>query len=268
MRQIAMWIGISALAAGVACTREDQSVSDKLDKLDQRMARMETQLASIAAGAGPRGRRARAERPRPDPQTTYAVPINNAPTTGNPTAPVTIVEGFEFACGWCEKSRSLVKEVLDEYGDKVRLVHKNFLVHPDVARDPALAACAAHQQGKFAALEPLIWDKGFKARKLDRAHLETLAAEAGLDLDRFKADMASPECARRVAADHQQLSKVGVSGTPAFYINGRWLPRRSKAELKRLIDEELAKAEKRIADGTPAERYYAEWVETKGKKTL
>lgn len=267
MRHLAMWIGISALAAGVACTREDQSISDKLDKLDQRMGRMEKQLAAITAG-GARGRGARRERPRPNPSTTYAVPINNAPITGNPAAPVTIVEGFEFACGWCEKSRVLVKQVLAEYGDKVRLVHKNYLVHPQVARAPALAACAANQQGKFAALEPLIWDKGFKARKLDKAHLETLAAEAGLDLDKFKADMASPECARRVATDQQQLSRVGVSATPAFYINGRWLPRRSMADFKRLIDEELAKAEKRIAAGTPADEYYATWIEAKGKKAL
>lgn len=267
MRHLAIWIGISALAAGVACTREDTTVSEKLDKLDQRMARMESQLASLATGSAA-ARRARPQRPRPNPQVTYAVPVNNAPTTGNPTAPVTIVEGFEFACGWCEKSRSLVKEVLDEYGDKVRLVHKNFLVHPNVAREPALAACAAHEQGKFTSLEPLIWDKAFKARKFDKAHLESLAEQAGLDMARFRKDMASPECARRVAADHQQLAKVGVSGTPAFYINGRWLPRRSKADFKRLIDEELAKAQKRIADGTAPEQYYAEWIEKKGKKAL
>ena len=266
MRQLAMWIGISALAAGVACTREDQSMSDRLDKLDKRMERMEKQLAAIAAGAGARAQRP--QRPRPNPSVTYAVPVNDAPITGNPEAPVTIVEGFEFACGWCEKSRSLVKEVLDQYGDQVRLVHKTFLVHPEVAREPALAACAANKQGKFAALEPLIWDKGFKARKLDRAHMETLAAEAGLDIERFKADMASPKCARQVATDHQQLARVGVSGTPAFYVNGRWLPRRSMEEFKRLIDEELARAKQRIAGGTPAERYYAEWVEGKGKKTL
>jgi protein-disulfide isomerase len=181
---------------------------------------------------------------------------------------VTIVEGFEFACGWCEKSRPLVKEVLDEYGDDVRLVHKTFLVHPDVARTPALAACAANIQGKFAAMEPLIWDKGFKARKLDAENLTALAREAGLDIDRFKADMASKECEARVAADHRQLAQVGVSGTPAFYVNGRWLPRRSKADFKRLIDEELAKAKTRIADGTEAGSYYAEWIEKKGATRL
>jgi protein-disulfide isomerase len=267
MRHLAMWIGISALAAGGACTRDDQSMSEKLDKLDQRMARMESQLARLAA-ASPGARRARAERPRPNPSTTYAVPLNGAPITGNPEAPVTIVEGFEFACGWCEKSRSLVKEVLDEYGDDVRLVHKTFLVHPDTARVPALAGCAANEQGKFAALEPLIWDKGFKARKLDADHMVALAAEAGLDVDRFKKDMTSPECAQKIATDHRQLAQVGVSGTPAFYINGRWLPRRSKADFKRLIDEELAKAKERIADGTRAEAYYAEWVEKRGAKKL
>lgn len=267
MRHLALWIGISALATGVACTRDDGSMSDKLDKLDKRMARMEAQLGRIAAGGG--GKRARRERPRPDPTKTYSIPVDEAPMMkGNPDAPVTIVKGFEFACGWCEKSRPLVSDMLAEYGDKVRVVYKTFLVHPDVARTPALAACAANKQGKFAEMETLIWEKGFKARKLDAANMEALAAEVGLDMDRFKADVNSPECARQIATDQRELAQIGVSGTPAFYVNGRWLARRSKPALKKLIDEELARAQKRIADGTPAGGYYAEWVEKRGAKKL
>lgn len=270
MRHLALWIGISALAAGVACTRDDGSMNDKLDKLDQRMARMESQLGRIAAGGAAGARRARAERPRPNPSKTYSIPVDHAPIKGNPAAPVTIVKGYEFACGWCEKSRPLLTGMLDEYGDDVRVVYKTFLVHPEVARTPALAACAANLQGKFAAMEPLIWDKGFKARKLDAEHMESLAREIGLDIDRFKSDMNGPECAKQIVTDHRELAQVGVSGTPAIYVNGRWLDsrHRNKESLKQLIDEELAKAKKRIADGTPAGEYYAEWVEKKGDKKL
>ena len=183
-------------------------------------------------------------------------------------APVTIVEGFEFACGWCEKSRSLVKEVLAEYGDKVRLVHKSYLVHPDTATIPALAACAANKQGKFGEMEPLIWDKGFKVRKLDKENMVALAKEVGLDMAKFESDMKGTECQAQLKRDQRDLAAIGVSGTPAFYVNGRHLTQRSKAGFKKLIDEELAKADKRVADGAKPEAYYAEWVVKKGSKKL
>ncbi len=267
MRSAITVVATCALALSFGCQRNDQGMSEKLESIDNRMGKMERHLAALSAGRGAAKAPAK-QRRRPKPELTYSVPVEGTPIIGDEEALVTIVEGFEFACGWCEKSRPLVKEVLAQYKGKVRLAHKSYLVHPDIATVPALAGCAANKQGKFAAIEPLIWDKGFKTRKFDKANMTTLAGEAGLDVKRFEKDMASPECRAQLKRDMQELAAVGVSGTPAFFINGRWLPRRSKAEFVRLIDEELAKAEKRIAEGTPARDYYAQWVVAKGRKKL
>ena len=271
MMHVARWSATGALALTVAlvgCAREDDSVAEKLDRIDSRMAKMEKQLASIAVGGARAAGKARKARPRPKPEKTYSVPVAGAPVTGKPDALVTIVEGFEFACGWCEKSRGMVAEVLKDYPDDVRLVHKNYVVHPEVASVPARAGCAANNQGAFGRMEPLIWDKGFKQRKLDRESMISFAKEAGLDVATFTKDMDGAACAAQVKRDQAELARVGVSGTPAFFINGRWLNRRSVADFKALIDEELALARKRVADGTKKSDYYAEWVVAKGQKKL
>ena len=62
--------------------------------------------------------------------------------------------------------------------------------------------------------------------------------------------MDGAECAAQLKRDQAELARIGVSGTPAFFINGRWLTRRSVPDFNKLIDEELAKAKKRVADGT------------------
>jgi protein-disulfide isomerase len=130
-------------------------------------------------------------------------------------------------------------------------------VHPDRATVAALAACAAAAQGKFAEMEHLIWEKGFAAGDLSSENMQRLAAEAKLDRARFEADLIGQDCTRRVTADQEQLGRFGVNGTPAFFINGRFLGgAQPLGEFKRLIDEELAKAEAKIAGGVPVADYY------------
>jgi protein-disulfide isomerase len=83
--------------------------------------------------------------------------------------------------------------------------------------------CAADKQGKFYPMYNLIWDKGYKAgRNLSLENMETLAAEVGLNMDKFKDDMKG-DCPKIVRKDQQELGQVGVGGTPAFFINGRFL---------------------------------------------
>jgi predicted DsbA family dithiol-disulfide isomerase len=160
---------------------------------------------------------------------------------------------------------------LKDYGNDVRVVYKHFVVHPQVATTPALAACAAHKQGKFTEMEHLIWEKGFKAnRNLSKENMVTLAKEAGLNMDQFQKDMDGQECAQTIRKDQAELSRVGTSGTPAFYINGRFLSgARPIDQFKVLVDEELKKANDRIGKGeaTVAD-YYDKFVLQQGKKQL
>ncbi len=157
-----------------------------------------------------------------------------------------------------------------DYGDDVRIVFKHYLVHPQAGTTPSLAACAANRQGKFKSMYDLIWEKGFKAnRNLGQENMEKLAQEVGLDMSKFKADMDGP-CKQLVAQDQAEVGKVGTTGTPAFYINGRFLSGAQPIEsFKAIIDEELKKANERIAKGeATAASYYDEFVMKKGLTAL
>jgi protein-disulfide isomerase len=266
--RLAIVLTIAALAG---CQRDhgslEEHMNERFDKLEKQIADLKGQIGKGGAtlGAG----QPRQQRPRPRPEATYSIPIDKAPVEGPRNALVTIVEGFDFACPYCEQSRSLVDQIREQYPNDVRVAFKNYVVHPQIATVPALAGCAAAAQGKYAGMAPLIWDKGFKAgRNLSAENMEKLAGEAGLDLAKFKRDMNSEECKQRLREDQSQLAAVGMSGTPGFYINGRWLPQRSPEGFKALIDEELKKAKERVAQGTKPERYYDEWVVAKGEKKL
>jgi protein-disulfide isomerase len=267
-RFIASLAAVLALPlAAAACQRDDRAVAERLDSIDKHL-----QELTRAVAAGPRGGAggaARAERPRPKPDATYSIPVDGAASRGPKDALVTVVEGFDFACPYCEQSRDTVEQLLEAYPKDVRVVYKNFVVHTQTATTPALAACAADKQGKYAEMNQLIWDKGYKAnRNLAEDNMDKLAQEIGLKTDKFKTDMASPECKKRLTDDQQELAKVGVSGTPAFYVNGRWVQNRSLDKFKQLVDEELAKAKQRVAQGTKPADYYKEWVVEKGSRTL
>lgn len=134
---------------------------------------------------------------------------------------------------------------------------------------PALAACAANFQGKFHEMYEIIWNEGFEnGRKLSRDHMLKLAAKIGLNTDKLEADMDG-KCKSIVRKDMAVMSKFGVRGTPAFYINGRYLSgAQPLPRFKAIVDEELAKYKKRIADGTDPADYYETWVIEKGKDSV
>jgi protein-disulfide isomerase len=252
---------LSALAAGFG-RLADIGVED----LHAKITRLEDQLEKLGPAAGrPPSRPAR---PQPDPTKVYAVPVDDSPARGPADALVTIVRAGEYACPFCEKTRTTMDQLLTEYGAQLRVVHKDFIVHPTVATDAAHAACAAFKQGRFWELDELLWDKAFKARQFDRAHLEQLAVEAGLDLARYRADIAG-DCPARVAAEMKELAAVGVYATPAFFVNGRFLSGAQPVEAFRaLIDEELALARTRVKKGSKRKRYYDDWVMKKGLTRL
>ena len=161
---------------------------------------------------------------------------------------------------------------MKDYKGDIKIVYKHFVVHPSTATIPALAACAAHKQGKFAPMEKLIWEKGYGQRAqggLSADNMKKIAKEAGLNMGQYDKDVAGA-CKADIQKDQAHLRAVGVSGTPAFFINGRFLSgARPVDQFKAIIDEELKKANSRIGDGgATAENYYNKWVLAKGKKKL
>lgn len=101
------------------------------------------------------------------------------------------------------------------------------------------AAEAAHRQGKFWEMHDLIFAN---PQQLDPPQFEKYAQQLGLDVARFRNDAASMDVRSRVDADAREAAGLGVTGTPGFFINGRFLSgAKPYEEFKRLVDEELAR---------------------------
>jgi len=257
-------MAVASIASLGGCESDNKAIMDKLSKIDERLDRIEKQRP-----AGNPGQQ-RPQRPAPDPTKTYAASVDDAPAIGNPNALVTIVKAYEYACPFCEKARPTIEQIHEAYGDKVRVAYLPFVVHPQTATLPAQATCAAHRQGKFKEIDNLLWERVFKERKFEEGVIMGLAKEVpGMDAAKYQADLKSPECVSWVQKHMQNLSQLGVGATPGFFINGRFL---SGAQpfpaFKTVIDEELKKAEERVAQGTPAGSYYKTWVVEKGLKKL
>jgi protein-disulfide isomerase len=116
----------------------------------------------------------------------------------------------------------------------------------------------------------LLFEKGYNAgRNFSQENIDKLAGEAGLNMEKFKADMTG-DCPKVVQSDMQLMQQFGVNATPAFFINGRFLSGGGPPErFKPLIDEELKKTDERAGkDGVTVANYYQKWVMEKGKKQL
>jgi protein-disulfide isomerase len=207
--------------------------------------------------------------PEPNPAVTYSVPVNGSVFVGPADAPVTIVFAFDYACPYCYRVRPTVAELHKKFGANLRIVYKHFIVHPQTATIAALAACAAAKQDKFIEMDELLWERGFMKGGYTADLFLTLADELHLDRKRFLADQAGEACKAQLADDMSILQKLAMNGTPGFFINGRFLGGAQPIEaFTKLVDEELARANKRIAAGTPAAGYYQKYVVELGETSV
>lgn len=159
---------------------------------------------------------------------------------GGANAPVTMIEFSDYECPFCKKADVTVQEVMKTYGDKVRLVHRDFpLPFHAHALPAAEAARCAEAQGKF-------WEyhsKLFASQDLSTEKLQALATEVGLDRTKFDECVAKQQFKDGIDKDIAAGTEAGVTGTPAFFINGRMLSGAQPIEkFKEIIDEELARS--------------------------
>lgn len=161
------------------------------------------------------------------------------PSRGNPKAKVTIVEFADFECPYCSKAHETVLAVMKAYGDKVRLVFRHYPLsfHPKAPKAAEATACA-DEQGKFWELH----DSLFESQALEVDALKLQAQRVGVDPKKFDACLDSGRTAGLVQKDMQAGQRAGVSGTPAFFINGIMLSgAQPEDEFKKVIDAELAR---------------------------
>lgn len=133
----------------------------------------------------------------------------------------------------------LLGQVLKKNPEQVKIVFKNYPIRKHkFARPAAIAAMAAHEQGKFWAFH----DKLFKIYNLiNDARIEEIAQGLGLDMARYEKDKKSPKILNAIRIDLQDAKKVGVKGTPTILINGKILRKRSLDGFQEMINAELAR---------------------------
>ena len=208
--------------------------------------RVELELVTEALGelelAGAAAPPSRPSRPnRPDANREYDVDLAGAPVKGPEDAIVTIVEWSDFQCPFCNRVSPTLAQIEEEYGDQVKIAFKHLplSIHPQALQAHA-ASEAAHRQGKFWEMHDRIFSN---QRDLTIATLESHARAIGLDMDQYSKDVAAPEIKKKIDEDVAQAGKLGVSGTPAFFINGKFLSGAQPFDnFKRVIDAAIEKA--------------------------
>ncbi|MFL6293368.1 MAG: thioredoxin domain-containing protein [Thermoanaerobaculia bacterium] len=160
------------------------------------------------------------------------------PAVGPATAPVTIVEFSDFQCPFCSRLVPTIEQVKQKYGDKVRIVFRQFpLNFHQFAQKAAEASLCANEQGKFWQMHDAMFQN---QQNLGVEQLKAKAVELGLNADQFNSCLDQGKFVTQVQADLDAGTKAGVNGTPAMFINGRFLSGAQPLnEITKVIDDEL-----------------------------
>lgn len=185
----------------------------------------------------------------------YFVELGDAPVRGPEDAAVTVVAFSDFECPYCQRGHSTLLELEQQYRGKIRIAYKAFPLdfHPH-AMIAALAVRTAHEYGKFWEFH----DRLLSQQGLDFQRIQQYAVEVGLDLDVLARDIQALKYGPSVRRDMRQAYRLGVRGTPAYYINGRRVSgAKPKEFLQQMIDEELQLAAKWRDKGIAGKDLYA-----------
>ncbi|HEU4620567.1 MAG TPA: thioredoxin domain-containing protein [Gammaproteobacteria bacterium] len=171
-----------------------------------------------------------------------SVDAKGAPSRGPANAPVTLVEFGDFQCPYCAGLEPTLEKIMKTYGDKVRLVFRQFpleSVHPQAWKSAEASLCA-REQGKFWELHDAMYGN---QKALSVSDLKSSAARLGMDEKRFGECLDAGKYEQEIRGDQRAGEEAGISGTPALFVNGRPVPG-GAAEyevIAKLIDDELAR---------------------------
>jgi len=189
----------------------------------------------------------------------FKVPVTAAqPAKGAPDALVTLVAISDFQCPFCARVEPTLAQLEKDYKDKLRIVWRNnpLPFHQNALPAAELALEAFNQGGN---------DKFWKAhdklftnqQKLTRDDLDSYAQELGLDLDKYRTALDTHKYKAQIDGDQQLANKLGARGTPAFFINGRFLSGAQPIDrFKAVIDDEIKRADKLVKSGVSKKEVY------------
>jgi protein-disulfide isomerase len=229
---------VASLILGASIVGSALLLQSSIDDASDDLAKVLVAAQAARPAAAPTPAQAPSRPGRPDPNKRYTISLDGSPVKGKQDASITVVEFSDFQCPFCARVTPTLAKISETYPDDVRIAFKHLplSMHPKAPAAHA-AAEAAHRQGKFWEMHDRIFAD---QRGMSPARYEQYAQEIGLDLDRYKKDIASAEVKKRVDSDSSEAARLGVSGTPAFFINGRYLSGAQPFEsFQRIIEEEL-----------------------------
>jgi protein-disulfide isomerase len=179
---------------------------------------------------------------------------------GKGTTGVTLVEYGDYQCPFCQQYYGTIKQVQQQYGDKIKFQFRNFplvSIHQN-AFAAARAAEAAALQGKFWEMHDQLYEtndprgaSGWVASSSPSSFFNTYAQQIGLNLDQFKKDYASGKVNDLVNADMAEGNRLGITGTPTFYLDGKQVEiSNDPASFEKVINAEIAKKQPAAATTT------------------
>ncbi|MGE3976750.1 MAG: DsbA family protein [Nitrospira sp.] len=143
-----------------------------------------------------------------------------SPVSGNPKGEITLVEFYDYRCGFCKKAASAVTE-LQKQDSRVRVVYKDFPILGEPSELAAKAALASQAQGKHQAFhEALLASHA----DMSKAAILKIAMNVGLDPKRLEADMADPKWQAVIDKNRALARDLGISGTPGFIVGNELVP--------------------------------------------
>lgn len=172
------------------------------------------------------------------------------PSVGPKDAKVTIVKFSDFQCPACRNGAYAIHPLIKRYPNDVRFVFRNFPLSPDcnrkvdravhpVACPAAYAAYCANEQGKYLEAYEALFEN---QEKLTQDSILTFLKEKGIDVDKVRICMESPQTKEAIAADVEEAIQLNVGSTPTFFMNGKRIPGSLPTNVwMRLIEEELKK---------------------------
>jgi protein-disulfide isomerase len=173
------------------------------------------------------------------------VPTAGAPARGPAGALVSVVAFSDFHCPFCKRANATLDQLRARYGDRIRQVFRDFpmdQLHPHARRAHEAARCA-HEQGQFWAYHDVLFDQAPRAGPDD---LRDYARQVGLDLPAFEACVAGGRHGATVRREVEEGVRLGVQGTPTFFVNGRLITGAQPLEVFiQVIEDELRRLAER-----------------------
>lgn len=173
--------------------------------------------------------------------------------SGNPGAEVTLVEYADFQCPGCRQAHPVVQDIIEQYGDDVRVVYRHLplvSIH-DNAYAAARAAEAAGAQGEFFAMQDMLFENQDEWSSANNAEdiFAGYAEEIGLDMEEYENAFSSDEVKERIDEDLASAQRLGATGTPTFFLNGRSVQYNSYSQLIQIVGDEIQAVEEESENG-------------------